>query len=476
MQSLSPLRAFWKRIRYVLVPVVVLACACALGISFFARGQAIMQDELKDHLRTTATVGALSIDPALVSAVRNRTDTGSTAFARLLSQMQAVRSADDKIRYAYVMRRTEDAGTLAFVIDADSALSAAQLDTNRNGIVDEDEAPALPGDPYDVSGDALEILRVDAFEGPAVDSRITSDKWGSYISGYAPVRDAAGNVIAVLGIDMDAGKFVALSQSIFSPIALLLVLLAGVVLALYVQFMWHRKNFETMNALDQERTALLDLATHQLGMPLATFKWWVEILREKDGAQLSDNDKVCEEMQHGIDRMDEIIRSLHEANHLSHGTIDYHPASTVLADVIRESVEKMKPDLDKRRQSIGFEQSGDVPPLSLDSKLIGGVITELIENAHMYSPEGARIDIKLSRNRNNAVIEVVDTGYGIAPDETAAVFQKFRRGRDAMKRKPVGNGLGLYIAKGIVERAGGTIGLKSKLGKGTSIRITLPLT
>ncbi len=475
MNAKNMISGIWKRIRFILVPIVVLAAAAALGLYFFTRGQAIMRQELKGHLRTTATIATLSIDPALVAAVRDERDMGGDAFRKLLAQVQAVRLGDDKILYAYVMRKTDDPAALAFVVDADSALTRAQLDRDGNGIVDEDEEPAVPGERYKVAGDAFSVLRIDAFREPSVDIEITQDKWGRYISGYAPVRDARGSVIAILGIDMDAAEFIAASQGIFSPIAVLLVMLSAIVLASYIYYMWHRRNYETRLQLESERTALLDLATHQLGMPLATFKWWLEILRDKDGGKFCDKNGVCDEMQHGIDRMDMIIKSLHDANHLSKGTMDYRSESASLSQVIRESVEGMKPDLAKRNQVISFEDEGGLPQLHIDPKLIGGVISELIENARMYSPEGARIDIRLSRKRNAAVIDVIDTGYGIAPDEVAAVFEKFKRGRDAMKRKPVGNGLGLYIAKGIVEHAGGTIMLKSKLGQGTHIRITLPL-
>ncbi len=475
MSPKHTIAGFWKRIRFVLVPVVVLASASALGLYFFTRGQAIMQEELKDHLRTTATVASHIIDPELVAAVRGEDDVGSPAFKALLNQMRHVRMSDDMILYAYIMRKTDDPNTLAFVIDADSALSQKELDKNGNGVVDEDEVPGLPGESYDVAGDGFGSLRDDAFKGPSVDDEIVQDKWGASISGYAPIRDASGKTIAVLGIDMDARKFVSVSQSIFSPIALLLVLLAAFVLAFYIQYMWHLRNLQSIKQLDNERTELLDLATHQLGMPLATFKWWLEILRDKDHGQFCERNGICDEMQQGIDRMDMIIKSLHDANHLSKGTIDYKSASASLSQVIRDSVESMKPDLAKRNQDITFVDEGNVPALHIDSKLIGGVISELIENAHMYSPDGARIDIRLSKNRNSAVIDIKDTGYGIAPDELSAVFEKFKRGRDAMKRKPVGNGLGLYIAKGIVEHAGGTISLSSTLGQGTQIRITLPL-
>lgn len=474
MKNSVPFQAFRARLSVLVVPAAVLLLTCVVGAYFFSRGRNIMREELRGHLRSTAAVASLSVDPSLVAVVRTEDDMSKPAFRALLTQVQRIRQSDDRILYAYVMRRTADPDVLSFVIDADSALSDADLDRDGDGTVGEDEAPALPGESYDVSGDAFSVLRVDAFEGPAVDTQIVSDKWGASISGYAPVRDARGNVIAVLGIDMDAGAFLSLSQSIFSPIALLLLVIAGILLAAYIQYVAHRRAAQSVGQVEAERTALLDLATHQLGMPLATFKWWLEILRDKDNGAFCRENGICDEMQQGIDRMDAIIRSLHDANHLEKGNLNYHPTSTVLADVIRASIASMKADLAKRGQELTFAQDGDVPPVSVDPKLIGGVISELIENAHMYSPEGARISIRLSKTRTAAVVEVTDTGYGIAQDELGGLFAKFKRGRDAMKRKPVGNGLGLFIAKGIIERAGGSISLKSTLGQGTSIRILLP--
>jgi len=468
-------QAYGKSVSVLLVPAIVIVSALALGFSFHARSQEIMQEQLRSHLRTTAAVASLAIDASLVPRVRDEESMDGAAFATLLRQVQNVRLSDDKILYAYIMRKGSDADHLVFVVDADSSLPREELDRDRSGTVEDDEEPAVPGETYDVTGEGFSVLRTDAFQGPAVDTQITQDKWGTYISGYAPIRDAKGETIAVLGVDMDAGEFVSLSQSIFSPIAFLLLTVAGIVLAVYIQYMWHRHTIQTLRQLDSERTALLDLATPQLGMPLATFKWWLEILLAKDPGKFPGRKGICAESQPGVDRMDAIIRSLHDANHLQKGSMGYHPSPVAPEDVIREAIEGMKPDLAKRGQAVRFTKEDDIPSLSIDPKLIGGVIAELIENASMYSPENKDIDVRLGRTKNDVVIEVIDRGYGIAPDEMKSVFQKFKRGKESMKRKPVGNGLGLYIAKGIVDRAGGTIELKSKLGQGTQIRITLPI-
>jgi len=92
--------AFRNRIGVLVVPAIVLLSALVLGFYFFTRGRDIMQEQLRDHLRSTATVAALVIDPALVNMVDGEEDMQGAAFERLLAQIQNVRLSDDSILYA----------------------------------------------------------------------------------------------------------------------------------------------------------------------------------------------------------------------------------------------------------------------------------------------------------------------------------------------------------------------------------------
>ncbi len=112
--------------------------------------------------------------------------------------------------------------------------------------------------------------------------------------------------------------------------------------------------------------------------------------------------------------------------------------------------------------------------LSYDQRLISAVLRELIDNALVYSPEGADILVKLVRKGRFVEVSVTDRGIGIPKDEFDRVFAEFGRASNAGKVHPGGSGLALYIAKGIVERAGGQMELQSVEGSGSTFSFTLP--
>jgi len=445
----------------------------ALGAFFYVRAETLMADQLRERLRSTASVAAGQFYVADIEAVASEEDAGSPAHRRLVESLQRIRLMTPGAQYAYLVRATEDLSIVTFIADADEFRAVADIDRDGNGIVDDDEAPASPGEEYDVAG--MEEFQA-GFSGPSVDYEMTYDRWGALISGYAPVRDESGRVVAVLGIDMSAGDFLDIARSIFSPIALLFVLIAGAMLASFSFSVTQRRRLESLRQLEIERTALLDLATHQLGMPLATFRWWLEILRERKLTETKEDREAYDQLQLGIDRMDHIIRSLQEAVQLQGGDVAYHAEEVDVGAFAEEVSASMQSAFELKRQHVEIEQDAPSPRAMIDRKLITGVLSELLENARGYSPAGSEITIRVSTQKSMARIQVIDRGCGIPAEQIPRMFQKFTRGKKAFASKPVGNGLGLYICKGIVERGGGRLSIASVEGKGTTVTLDLPLT
>lgn len=461
-----------RGLRSGILPVIIVGFVAILGAYFYVRAETLMADQLRERLQSTASVAAGQFDADDIAAVVSADDRGSPSHRRLVDVLQRVRAMTPGVRYAYLVRATDDADVVEFVADADEFRAAAELDLDGDGVVDEDEAPAEPGESYEIA-DMLEFK--EGFGRPSVDAEVTYDRWGALISGYAPVRDADGRTVAVLGIDMDAGEFLDTARSIFSPVAFLFVLLAGAMLASFTFSVTQRRRFEALRQLEAERTALLDLATHQLGMPLATFRWWLEILRERKVSETSDDREAYDQLQLGVDRMDHIIRSLQDAARLQSDDLAYHAESVDPSSFAEEVVSSMRSAFELKKQRVTVVRGSGVSPAMIDRKLMAGVLGELLENARGYSPAGSEITVRVSRVRSAARIEVVDQGCGIPADQIPRMFQKFTRGKNAYANKPVGNGLGLYICKGIVERGGGTLSVSSVEGKGTTMTLDLPL-
>lgn len=454
----------------------VLLVIAFLGSVFYMRGEWMMREQMKERLRLSASIAALSFNGMPLERIQASGDMDTPLFRDIVARLRSIRQQSPTIRYAYIMRRTDDPMVLSFVADADSLTPETDLDMNHNQIIEPDEEASYPGELYDITD--IPMLQSDAFEHPSVDEDITVDQWGLSISGYAPIFDQQGNVMAILGLDMIADNYARLSHEMFSPLALVLVILAGVFLATYLALFFRTRRIEMMRQVETERSALIDLALHQIGAPLATMKWWLEILRERDTGKfciVGNGRNICDEMEEGIQRMGTILQAMSDANQVRRMSMEYHPEDATLKEIVESVAQEFETHLSRRKQRVALEVADGTLTMQLDRKLIAAVVRELIDNAMTYSSPGGVISVHVRRRRNRMQVDVEDAGCGIPSRDLPTIFAKFTRGSNATTFKPVGNGLGLFVAKGIVERAGGRMTIHSEEGKGTRVSFTLPV-
>ncbi len=460
--------------RIMTLSMAVCALVIGLGWMFWMRGQTILRSDLRDRLRTTAAIASEIIDAKDVTAVRSAKDMASPAFHRLVSALNTIRDAETHVRYAYIMRKTDDPMILEFVADADALGTAEELDSNHNGILESGEEGSHPGELYDITN--MPKLQGEAFEHPAVDQAFTEDQWGILISGYAPIRDADGRTIAVLGIDMAADDFISLSQRIFSPFALLLVALAGLFIAGFIQWDSVKRREEANATINKERSGLLQLALHRLGTPLTIFKWSLEILADCAGGKscpIEDIDTHIRQMRTGIASMDDVLHQLLEVEQVEGGGVRNEPQPMNVRTAIASISEELQGSWEPKGQGILIDRSCDTT-VRIDPNIFKGVLREILHNAITFSPKDSTIRISAACKRDELIISVTDAGCGVPSAECHRIFQKFARGSNAHLCHPNGAGLGLYIARQVVEHAGGSIWMETEEGKGTTVSFMLP--
>ncbi len=454
----------------VLIAVLIVLTLILSGAFFFRRGQTMMEVQLKDKLRSTAAAAATQFSGDLVGTIRDGDTLGtSPALVTAVSKLNALRNDVSNIRYAYIMKRTEDPRMLKFVADADLERTDKELDLDGSGTVDEDEEASKPGDLYDWT--EFPVLGEEAFLHPSVDDEVGSDQWGSILSGYAPIRGESGTVIGILGIDMAADDFKSFSQSIFSPITFLLVAFAilciagGIVLSLW------RRRLESLERLEVERAGLMRLAFHQLGGPLTIISWSLQELEESGPESIQ---RTIGNIHEGVSRLTGILKTLRDADLVHADRLEYKPEFASLSSVIKSVVQDLGTRLTDRGQHLRLDLIENIT-MRMDTKLIAGVLVELLSNAIDFSPNGSEIVVRSRKEGTSAVFEVEDVGCGIPASDLSRVFDEFTRGANATKFKADGNGLGLYIVHGIVKRSGGTIAVRSREGKGTTVTVKLPI-
>lgn len=460
-------------LRYMLPAAVVLFVIALLGSIFYWHSKAVMEQQLKESLRASVSLGALQFTGEELDQIQSIEDMEKEVFVSMVNRLEDIKRFTPNALFTYIMRRTDDPLVLEFVVDGDALLGVEDLDENGNGMIDDDESAAFPGELYEI--DEYPVMQEEAFHFPSIDREVTKDRWGSYISGYAPIYYQDGSVAGIIGIDIDAGEFEELTNAMFSRLGFLLLLLAAFFIATYIAFFVWRRRIEMLRKMDAERSGLVDLAMHQVGAPLAMFRWWTEILQEGDAkAEDEERKEAYGEIARAVSRMDEVIQALREASRVHMRKVDYHPEKHSLKVLIESVAKELAEDIVKRQDTLDLKIDGELW-MEVDEILISGVVRELIQNAISYSPDGTTISVRAFCKNDGMHIKVEDTGYGIPPDELGRVFDEFYRGERGVKCRPVGNGLGLFISRGIIRRAGGDMWITSREGEGTIVHIKLPV-
>jgi signal transduction histidine kinase len=143
-------------------------------------------------------------------------------------------------------------------------------------------------------------------------------------------------------------------------------------------------------------------------------------------------------------------------------------------ELVRSAVERMQMEARNRKQTLECYSLGDIPNIEADYGRIEQVVFNILSNAIKYTPEGGSIRGTVKFSHEKVILEINDTGIGISREHWEAIFERFYRVDKARSRESGGQGLGLSIAKWIVERHRGIISVNSEPGVGSTFTITLP--
>ncbi len=218
------------------------------------------------------------------------------------------------------------------------------------------------------------------------------------------------------------------------------------------------------------RTALLDSVTHELRTPLTGIKAAVTSLLSDLHLEEAQKRDLLAVINEESDRLDRLVGEAAEMSQLE-GHVELNLQLAGVADVIRRAAEESRGILG--RHEIKIHADSSLPRWKMDSDRIVEILKQLLENAAKYSPPGEVITISAELSNGELSISVADRGPGIDEFEQTLIFDKFYRGRD-QRYKVQGTGMGLAIAKAIVEAHSGTIGVTSQVGSGSVFHFELP--
>jgi signal transduction histidine kinase len=398
----------------------------------------------REHILDRAKTVAALIPSELVRELEGAdADTESPAYQELKRELMEARSANSDIRFLYLMGIRDD--EVFFYADSERPTS-------------EDYSP--PGQIYDeATDDMYAVLRngVARVEGP------DSDRWGTWISAYAPVITSDGAVVALLGIDLPAGEFLRTTYA-YALLPLLIMLLT---LFLIIAGEVVHKRAEKAVA---EKEEFLSIASHEIRTPLVGLRWGLEQLT-RDAGKSSDLVTLMHQTSVTLVARLNTLLDMHSFEHAKER--EFTKDRIYIETFMREAAATLSLAAKERGITLVLPQVGDACMLA-DSQLLRHVFQNLIGNAIKYTRPNTTVTVSYALRDGMHTFRFKDEGEGIPPEEQDVIFTGYRRGKVARASGTAGTGLGLYMAKKAVLMHGGTISVDSKVGTGTTFTVTIP--
>lgn len=231
-------------------------------------------------------------------------------------------------------------------------------------------------------------------------------------------------------------------------------------------------------AVEQMKTEFVSITAHQLRTPLSAIKWIMNMMLEGDMGNISDSQRdFLLKTYQSNERMIRLVNDLLNITRIEEGRFLYDLLPKDIIALADKVIAPLKDVADKRGvKMIINKPSYAVPEIYIDEEKMGMVMQNLVDNAINYTRSGKSITITMDYDRQTEIFmfQVDDEGIGIPIDHHKRVFSRFFRSSNAVKADTEGTGLGLFIAKNIVESHGGKIWFKSEEDKGSTFTFTIP--
>jgi signal transduction histidine kinase len=235
-----------------------------------------------------------------------------------------------------------------------------------------------------------------------------------------------------------------------------------------------RKNVE-LAAMNEQKNQFLGMAAHDLRSPLSAIMSYSEFLEEEAGPQLSqEHREFITTIKESSHFMLGLINDLLDVTQFESGKLKMELRAVDLLEVVRRNLALNLVLAGKKQIRVALHDGPPLPPLQLDRGKIEQVLNNLLSNAIKFSHVGTEVSVLLGREDRHAVLTITDQGQGIPEEDLHKLFKPFSRTRVRSTGGESSTGLGLSIVRRIVEGHGGSVGVKSQVGTGTSFCVRLP--
>jgi len=251
-----------------------------------------------------------------------------------------------------------------------------------------------------------------------------------------------------------------------------------------------QKREERFAELDRLKSEFVSTVSHELRTPLTTIKALTRLLM-REGLDETKRREYIETISVECDRQIDLVLNLLDLSRIEGGVLRVTHERVDVQEVISSVVKSETRSAEKRRHDLRFDPNLEVPPVCADPKELRRVLSNIVENAIKYTPDGGSIVLSALQQDGQVAINVADNGRGIPPEDMPILFDKFHRGRPAPHSEAMrgattdaefledadvsGVGLGLYLARNVMEQMGGRITVESQVGQGSTFKLHLPV-
>jgi len=232
-----------------------------------------------------------------------------------------------------------------------------------------------------------------------------------------------------------------------------------------------------LSEMNKLKDVFLSTASHELKTPLSSVIAYAEMLEDNlEKLAVEQRAEFLKRLRSEALRLMALIEDILDLSRIESGKLllRRHPVS--LNDVLRDSVETVRPGAEKNRLTLVEDYSEELPRLTLDEIKMRQVVVNLITNAIRFSPPAGKITVRSWAEKGAFVVDVADEGPGIPPEEATHIFELFGQGVRGREAKDSGLGIGLHLVKRISELHGAHVGVNSEPGKGSTFWVRLPAT
>jgi two-component system phosphate regulon sensor histidine kinase PhoR len=237
------------------------------------------------------------------------------------------------------------------------------------------------------------------------------------------------------------------------------------------------RDVSALKVANQVRSNFVSMVSHELRTPLNSVHGFIDLLlHDHMGALTPEQRTYLGYTQEGVQQLISIVEDILFMTRSDLGQFEIKQQEVPLRPLIRQVVGSLQPQARKAEVAITQDIPATFPSLYIDPQRIIQVLNNLITNAVKFTPPGGEIEVHARLNENKqAIISVTDSGFGIPYEDQLHVFERFYQSNHAQQSKMGGYGLGLSIAKLIVEQHGGTISFSTALNEGTTFYFNVPL-